>query len=525
MKSFKGRQNKNYKKELSRLLSIDNIIQTALPIKINDDKDGKIARLDFWGLSGTSLLDISKTFTDGIIANEFENIFTHLNILNEKGINIKVRFLFSYLFSDFVFNIIEAEKTQNRASINDTIHKINFNIDSEISEEEFYSSNIFRNQNNSLKQIQRLIEKYNLISSPYNTIRVRFTPIPINFCGLIINEFAVFDSYSYSKKEKLSEQLSYSMPILAVNKYKDGEVFNEIEDHFRYLWNHETTIFCEDATHFDINKPLSLTKFRKPNEIKLIAKAKKIIEVSKKYEKEDISEDISETIINSWNFRLLNKIISNTRIFQKFPSKESIFIACCWEETEDKSFNPNSIAKTISELTKECFEKSSDSIATLLVEPNPGSELSEKIFTSLKQATLAIIILTKDVETKNGEFFPSLNVVHELGFMMNHLRARETGRVLILKEKGVKLPSNVGNYEFVEIEKDKFILRFFDIIEWLYARCGTLTNSNIIKALNIYKNKLETFRDKGVILPKEFNEVTRKISAHHKQYNKNSKSV
>lgn len=516
MEIFKNRFDQIYINRLCEILSVDSLIEKAIQLKDSTFNCDKFIRVDFFGISATTFLDISRSFSDGKVAKKFNEIFDSLNTLNEKGIFIKFRFLFSYLYSDFAFSMIEAGMTENRAAINENAFIINFNNDIELTEDEFLSSSIFGNQSRSLKRLQKLIEKndINNINSP-NKIAIRFCPLPINYSGFIINDFAAYESYSYAKKDVFDNDLSYGLPIHAFNQL-DKHYFNEIEDHFRYLWNHETTLFCEDATLYDKLKPNSLAKVKKPSKVQFNSKGTRIKEIAEAQSK----KQISESDFNRWKFKLNNRLFENTKIIQSYPANESIFIACCWKKQKDDSYIPNNIALTIRDYLENSLGKNSEAkiLSPILVEPKPGSELSDKIYTSLKRATLALIILTDDVETKNGEFLASQNVVHELGFMMNQLNARETGRVIILKDKNVKLPSNVANYEYVEFDKDKFILRIYNIIEWLHKSCNTITYKIINESFTIYIKELEKARDRKSITIDEYENIINKIDSHKNMY-------
>jgi predicted nucleotide-binding protein len=83
-----------------------------------------------------------------------------------------------------------------------------------------------------------------------------------------------------------------------------------------------------------------------------------------------------------------------------------------------------------------------------------GSRIFDKIYSNLQDSTLGIVILTKDVEGKNDKFYAKPNIYHELGFLMgalHHLNTKELSKVLILKEEGVEVPSNVPDYDSVRV--------------------------------------------------------------------------
>lgn len=517
MEVFLNRDNSEYRAFICGKLKYENLINSAIPIKGNKHFD-KVIRIDFFGLSGASLLSFDDD-RKGMISEKFEQVFQNLEKFTTDRVLVKVRFLFSYVYSDFAFSLIEAEKSQNRATVNQQSHWLNFEPETDITEEEFYSSQIFKNQKTALKHLQRLKETYISEETSSHKINIRFSPIPINYCGVLINDFTAFDCYSYSKLNKYSGKLMFSSPVLTLTKNSSNKrKFQEVEDHFRYLWNHELTLFSEDATFFDINKQHSLSKIKKPNEIKFEYKSNKIKELELL---RDTNTDNVESRMNSWLFTAKNRLIHNTRIIQQHPVKESIFIACCWKKQDDNSFKPNFIAKNVNNFISKSFGLKSKSkvINTLLVEPNPGSELSVKIYSALKQATLSIIILTDDIIAIDDSIYPTQNVIHELGFMMHKLRARETGRILILKQKDVRIPSNVGNYEYVEFEKEKLLLKYFDIIEWLYEKCATVTHKMVKQTFIKYQEELNEQLKYEKISLTEYHEINRKITVHNTVYN------
>jgi predicted nucleotide-binding protein len=100
-------------------------------------------------------------------------------------------------------------------------------------------------------------------------------------------------------------------------------------------------------------------------------------------------------------------------------------------------------------------------------EPNLARPIPTKVRETMKMCTSAILIFTKDecfFDDQGGEVWrPSENVVFELGaasFLYED-------RIVILMEKGLKLPSNFSSIGHIEFEIESFESRTMDVVKEL----------------------------------------------------------
>ena len=85
--------------------------------------------------------------------------------------------------------------------------------------------------------------------------------------------------------------------------------------------------------------------------------------------------------------------------------------------------------------------------------PNHGLTVVEKLEKASRSCNRAIVLLTKDDETKDGGMRARQNVIHEVGFFQG-----KYGRnmVILLCEKGVDLFSNISGILRIEFEAEHF---------------------------------------------------------------------
>ncbi len=84
--------------------------------------------------------------------------------------------------------------------------------------------------------------------------------------------------------------------------------------------------------------------------------------------------------------------------------------------------------------------------------PDNGLTIVEKLEKYGRDCSFAIILMTGDDETKNGGIRARQNVIHELGFFHGAI-GRE--KVLLCKEAGVELFSNISGLLYIEFEKGR----------------------------------------------------------------------
>lgn len=492
MRFFKNRHDPDYKTFLTKLLDLEDaegIIKTAIsienPKKHNGIEYHKCIRIDFCGIAASTLF--KKDNLNLEVANKFLTVFSNLEKINKLGIFVKVRFLFAYLYSDFSFSLIKAEKSSKRATMKDPTFSPDFDLEEELTEEEFFSSAAYRNQTKSLEQIQKLADSFKLFeNNSVNSIQVRFTPISLNLCSLIINDSSLSDPYLYSREDITRESLANLYPLVSLNGRDDKLEFESVLDNFRYLWNHQTTLYCKDATHYIVNEKESLKKIRKPFDLTFESKSKRLRDLEKTIINSD-EEKTPDRKIKQWRFLLKQMVLHSTKIFQENNSSESIFIACSWRPDITGDKTPNKYALELETYLREDF---SSAIEIKLVVTGPGEGLFDKIYTFLRQSTLGIILITKDIESLDGKFYSKPNIYYEHGFLVSHLDARRTSRVIALVKNGSTPPTNADDRGYINFDADKLALRYGKIISWLKERCETVGKDQIENAVRNHKKRL-----------------------------------
>jgi predicted nucleotide-binding protein len=102
-------------------------------------------------------------------------------------------------------------------------------------------------------------------------------------------------------------------------------------------------------------------------------------------------------------------------------------------------------------------------------EPNRGLPIPDKVADLMRQCSSAILTFTKDelfFDKEGNEIWrPSENVIHELGAAS----ILYGGRIIILKEKGINLPSNFSSVGYIEFDTDALAAKGIDLLKELIA--------------------------------------------------------
>jgi len=85
--------------------------------------------------------------------------------------------------------------------------------------------------------------------------------------------------------------------------------------------------------------------------------------------------------------------------------------------------------------------------------PSHGLTVVEKLERASQQCSCAIILMTRDDETKDGGLRARQNVVHEIGFFQGRYGRRN---VILLAERGVELFSNISGIVRIEFDAGAF---------------------------------------------------------------------
>lgn len=137
--------------------------------KINNEVFSHCISIDFCGLASSTLL-LTNLERDELnpetyklrkeIKNAVRKIFDkkNLNALNKIGICLKVRFYFSYLYSDYPICLMKAEQDIVWDNLTDTLNN-DFYISPPLTPDQFNNSKIYQSQESSLRMIFDIINK------------------------------------------------------------------------------------------------------------------------------------------------------------------------------------------------------------------------------------------------------------------------------------------------------------------------------------------------------------------------------
>jgi hypothetical protein len=298
---------------------------------------------------------------------------------------------------------------------------------------------------------------------------------------LTVNNVLLSDAYVYARKNLDIKNIDTSYPVLSVSKEDDKMLFEALYNSFIYLWDHPSTMLCEDVTHYNTLTRKGLPNIRLPHDIQFEQKAV----LQKKH------TPISDEDCKSWQYQLKEYVQDTTRKIKKSNSSENIFIACSWEVNEKS----NKFACKLEDYLTKDFKTG---LNIQMVKPDYGTPVFEKIYANLQNATLGIVILTKDIEGKDGKFYSKPNIYHELGFLMGQFHYKKVSKVLIVKEIGVESPSNVHSYELIKFEKNTFGFQYALILEWLKKNCATITEEQIKNAKTNHKRRMNNKSQKDL---------------------------
>lgn len=118
----------------------------------------------------------------------------------------------------------------------------------------------------------------------------------------------------------------------------------------------------------------------------------------------------------------------------------------------------------------EIREKVEDFIECLELNPvvvmdsaSDGLSVDDKVDKYIKNCAASIILYTPDDELKDGTLLPRQNVIHETGILQRLM----PDKIIYLKEKSVKLPTNITPKVYVPFDKDNLTDAFIQIVKEL----------------------------------------------------------
>ncbi len=498
MKLFKNRFDKSYLSNLKKELSIQQLIKSSFHIANPIERDGKVfdkcCRINFMGLTATTLLDIGCNYLpDNTIPLQFQDVMSNVDKLNDSGIFLEINFLFAYPYSASFLSLIQAETTTRRSSTEEPTYLMDFQTAWGVDQDVFSNSATIQNLKNSLGHLQQLMETPKWDTQTVNTVRIRFAPTEISFCMLMLNNFIYYDPYLYSKNKRMNRRLSFYSPVVQLDREKDMETIKYFEDHFRYIWDLDATMVCDDATFYIPDIPNTLKKMKFPNQVSYDKKAEYLR--NQRLKQSNLSSSDDE--IRNWKFKVHHLLKHYSSDIKPAPSIETVFIACSWHDSKDGRFFPNEYAKLLAEWLDNDFGKkrSAPCLLVQILEAPAGSSLTNEIYPHLRDATMGIVILTADIKSETGQYYSKPNTYHELGFLMSQV---EIDRLLVLKEGNTYVPTTIAGVVLdFSSSLNKLAFCYRDIIVWVRKNCYLANDELIIHALTSHIKRLKNMKISG----------------------------
>jgi hypothetical protein len=489
------------------------------PRVIGDQEYDRCIRIDYIGIAATTLFDRGGAVTREPLYTELLALTQSVEELNRQGIFLKLRFLFEYPYSVSAYTRIQAEHATRRAAINHTLFLRDLRLTKQVDERIFSGSDYVSRQRNALRSMQELfteLDKTGLWNEPkqrLNSFVIRFTPVQPGMCCLFINDTAFFDVYLLAKENKHDVRCKPFGPVVQIER-GDGIQFAAFQDHFRYLWDLDITMDCEDATSFsrgveDIEDKLA--DIKPPHVISFDHKGRRLkAQIEREREKSakgDEAKSVSSAEIGTWKAginRRMNRLCAD---LSPAPTSEVVFIACSWQFFAGK-YNPNTQASQLYEFLHINFaEHGLTPISKInIMQATVSSSLDTVLYTTLQDSTIGIVLLTGDImgtlgdpetgpEPQRGNRYSKPNVYHELGFMMSQLPDE---RIVILAENGVNIPTNVQDVTRLDFEKGKLCLIYSEIA-WHLGRIATIDDVTLLQVLDNLRIVLNKELERGNI--------------------------
>jgi len=340
---YPDRFDTSYLTFLESELDIEKLKDGALHEKklINGIEYHRCISIDFCGIAASTLFftdtgreDITPENLEARkkVATAFKILFERdrllaLNNNNEQErFYVRARFCFSYMHSDYPICLMKAEQKEIWEKLADKPID-DYYISKPVSVSDFRKSRIRSTQEDSLRAIADILDdNEDLIimgglEKKVNTIQVRFSAIPSTICTLIINRTAYCDPYLYAKLEP-DKQLALNYPVLVLRE-KEADMpkaFAAIRKHVNYLWRHDLTLFCKDATRFRPDNHAGLVEMLPPDAIigwegtNWLQKETRIWEKKKELDKTLLEKTETELRkISEWKANLDHKLSLGTK--------------------------------------------------------------------------------------------------------------------------------------------------------------------------------------------------------------------
>ncbi|HEY4832825.1 MAG TPA: TIR domain-containing protein, partial [Waddliaceae bacterium] len=419
--------------------------------------------------------------------------------LNKESIWVDIKIMFAYPYSDYMYDIIQAEQTNQDGFSMDCVltgNKIipDFRITKKITYSDLNRAVTYNHLVRSLEKLQNAVisgKKVFNNKNVKNRVVVKFTPLNILVCLLKINHKLFIDPYMYSKQQVTSFGLKLNAPISAIsipdlpeiggkqsrNDSKILEHYCSLISHFRYLWQHPFTLYSTDATEYDKWVQRTLSKIKEPGNVSYLGKALRLkAKTAHKQNEIDLWMQYCKNGLLKYCNKFIEEIDSEVIEPESLDINNlkpiTIFIIGAWDKD-----GPREEMKAVRKFFLSHFsaDKSDGGLnfSPVLVDGNNGEHLHKILFENLDSSQLGLVVLTSDNATGN----PKPNVILERGYLMGRL-GRKNSRasknknmeaVFVFKHMETKDGTDVQHIistQFSDLQNLK--LQFFKIVKWLW---------------------------------------------------------
>lgn len=503
LKVYNHRTDSDYLEHLSSCLDIDGpngLLKASVPIDDPRQTGKRIydrcCRLDFVGIAASNLFYVGDDSRRRGVAKKMRDLFARSDELNKEGIFVKMRFLLVYPYSAHALSRIQAEVTENRSTMSSRRYVRDVNLVDEVDEQMFFGSAFVTKQGNMLRQLQRLIDHYGWSPTGVNQVAVRFVPLSPNLCMLILNNKVFTDSYLLAKESLDAPACANKAPLVEIIQSQSPDAFSAYEDHFRYLWDLDLTLFCEDATHYEPGSSGTLGKLKPIAQVDFEQKASVIEKRNPKHTDQELG---------NWKFRAAQQLSKITIEPTLGPGSESLFITCAWDTKEDGTPAPNVYAERLRYMLEKDF---SNALPAVILKAPVATYLTQQLYQSLDRTTLSVVLLTPSIKDEDGKVYCRPNIYHELGYLMRQLGSR---RVFIAKSSQVAIPSNIQDSIRGSMPNDKVELMYADLLEWL-GRVSWLSPGTVAKAIERHTRRIDRMIVRGDLSSTEGTEAKARLA-------------
>lgn len=478
MKLFPGRSNRKYVESLAEALSLEGpggltttAIQVTRPFQVKGSEFGRCIAIDGMGYCVSTLFDRSESIAPRCYFASLADLAARTTELNERGTFVRLRFLLAYPYSLDSQIRIQAEHSTDRTSVEEHSWQRGDRFLEQVDKEAFFSSSLVASLRSTLtvfyEWLDRLGADHALHRYP-NRIDLRFASVAPGVGLLRINDDLFYEPYAYGKRRRHDRRCPVDvLPIVRLSRgqARDETPFEHLEDHFRYLWEADTTLDDKDVLVHSHGQP----RFLPPDKVRYRSRVGRLHSRSgPRLEGEDL---------HGYEVRAARILRRHCPEIRPALSNEVAFVACSWSPSaEGEPKAPDADACTLVELIERYFGQASELVRAHRIEARqvlgtPGESLGQVLYETLDESTLGIVVLSPEIVGASGLSVARPNVYHELGYLMARLGNRRT---FVFRESSVETPANIGDLVRIDYQRGSIAPWFLELVHGFFE-CGVVS--------------------------------------------------